>query len=444
MPIWIIITLAAQISAMWLIFFNLYRHLERRSGRPPIHDLGVMWCLLLLLYSTLPVVTWILEGGSLPFYYGRLSRLDPQPDDHVRILNIAIFYLVAFVISYRSTLKKRLIRHGESPPKIPPSVLIPSVCVVVFAFGFDFFLKASGIIRSASDYADSYLAIASLPPLIGQIYKFTSALSNFATGVLFLAAMQNIKRYRFLIVAYLAFLLLSYDVTGHRSQLAIGLFKAALCWHVTQTPFKNSTIAIGMAVALIAFNLLGFYRGVLEGAGSNMGLGVSELLMVYGNAIELLQIARDTTIEVPFSAQFGEFFAFLPSQVLGPEKSSLDAWFAMTYHASYSEIGGGLAFGALAQAIIGVGELEAAIRGIILGYLFAQFTNKARKSQKNWWMFPIQIYLLSYMYYSIRSTTFSFVGAIFQTIAPAIIFYIVIERLQRRPKSRAHEGVTGE
>jgi hypothetical protein len=347
-------------------------------------------------------------------------------------------YLASFLTAYNVGLRKRLITPGDKPAIMPSALMYPAAIVLAASISLETALKITGVIRPATDYADSYLAIASLPGPIAQLLKITTATSNFAVGIVLVGATQNLRRYWLWIALYLVYLVFSYDIAGHRSQLATGLFKVALCWHAIVSPFKSRTIFLGGAIALAAFNLLGFYRGLLENAENQMGLGVSEFLMVYANALETLQLTQDGAVTIPLSVRFGEFFSFLPSQLVGQEKTSLDTWFAMTFHRTYYESGGGLAFGALPQAIIGLGAIEAIIRGALLGALFSWFSNKRRSLQAKWWAYPVQLFFLAYMYYSIRSSTFAFVGSIFQVLLPSILFFTCIRNInptRRKPIS---------
>jgi hypothetical protein len=202
----------------------------------------------------------------------------------------------------------------------------------------------------------------------------TYGLSNFCTGVLLVGMLQDIRRFRWLLALYVLVLLLSYDVSGHRSGVATALLRIAIVWHVVRKPFRNHTIAAGVIGGLTLFNILGYLRGVQEGANTQLTIGVGEFLGVWGNAIELNQIGQTQLIDVPALIRFGEFFSFIPSQLLGDAKSSLDNWFAETYHNAYFLMGGGLAFGAISQAIVGGGIVEAAIRGLALGSLAGGIT----------------------------------------------------------------------
>ena len=61
------------------------------------------------------------------------------------------------------------------------------------------------------------------------------------------------------------------------------------------------------------------------------GVGVGEFDSLRGNAVELLQIKQSGGVDVPLTARFGELFAFVPSQLLWFEKTSLSIWYLDTF-----------------------------------------------------------------------------------------------------------------
>jgi hypothetical protein len=413
--------LIGQMAAMWGLFSWYYSFLGGKVGRSPIYEPAILWPLILLLYSTVPVITWLVEGGEYPFYYGRMALLDPDARTHIEILSVALAYILSFLVGNYFFLNKTIIVKNETPSLIPENIFHIAIFFYLFSVAFEFILKAGGLIRASADYADAYLAVAELPAGIGQIYKISGALGNFCVGIIIIAAMQDLKKYKWIVYGYLVTLLLSYDVGGHRSGIATGLFRIFLCWHLIVRPFSNKFIIVAGILSLLIFNTLGFYRGLMEGADGQFSLGVSEFLMVYANAIEMIQHVRDGNVDLPFGIRFAEFYSFLPSQLIDTGKTSLDNWFAETYHSTYFNSGGGLAFGALPQAIVGGGIYEAILRGIALGWFYALLSNMVRKRPDLWWLFPVQLYFLVYLYYSVRSSSFSFLGSVFQVLIPSLL-----------------------
>jgi len=170
--------------------------------------------------------------------------------------------------------------------------------------------------------------------------------------------------------------------------------------------------------------MMGVLRGFLGGA--DMGISVGEFDQVWANAIDLNQASLRGTIDVPYEVRFSEFFSFIPSQLLWSEKLDLSTWYLDSFYRTYKESGGGLAFGAISQAVIGGGILEALIRGLLLGRLCFYLTRWFNGPTSNWWRFPLQLSMLISVYHSIRTTTFAQFISWFQAFVPTIVAINII------------------
>jgi hypothetical protein len=156
------------------------------------------------------------------------------------------------------------------------------------------------------------------------------------------------------------------------------------------------------------------------------GIGVGEFDSLWGNAIELLQAKNSGGININLETRFGEIIAFIPSQLLWFEKISLNDWYLNNFYPGLKDSGSGLVFGAISQAIIGGGIIEAFIRGAIIGGLSGIIMKWVRTPSKVWWKFPLHLYLLVGVFSGIRETTFIQFGDLVQTwfIAPVVISLI--------------------
>lgn len=420
-----------QIGAVWLATVAQYRYLGRLHRRPPIHDFGILWLVVFSLYNTLPVVAWIVSGGEYPIYFGNLWLLAPSADDQAALLNIVLAYALAFCVGQRLVVGGHPLARTVPLPTIPYAVVAASAAIVASYFLLDLVLRTSGMLRSASSYADQYLATSELPTGVRQIYNLTYGLSNFCIGVLVIDVIKDLRRHRWLLIAYVLILFLSYDVAGSRAGIATALFRVAIVWHVVRKPFPNRFIILAAVVGVTVFNVLGYLRGLRGGGDAQLTVWVGEFLEIWANAVHLQQIGQSQSFDLPWMVRFGEFFSFIPSQLLGDAKNSLDNWFAQTYYTSYFETGGGLAFGAVSQAVVGGGVAEAVIRGLVLGGLAGAAARWLQGRRPRWWHFPVQVYLAVYMYYSVRSTSFAFLGSIFTIMIPSIVMLTIAQRVFR-------------
>jgi len=170
------------------------------------------------------------------------------------------------------------------------------------------------------------------------------------------------------------------------------------------------------------------------------GSGLGEFDSLWANAVELLQAREFGQIDVPAAVRFGEFWAFLPSQLLPFEKSSLSDWFLGTFYPEDQAMGSGWAFGAIGQAVIGGGVPEALIRGGVLGVLAAWVMKWYRAPTSTWWRLPLYLYLLVFVYQSLRDTTFQPLGNAVQVVLPAL-FLIALTGVLLDIRGHASRGV---
>ena len=422
-----------QIIILWIIFYKIYKTSNIRDKRAPIDDIGVLFLLALAIYSTLPPISWLVQGGEYSLISGRLFRLQPDVSEVIYLLNISIAYSLGFSFIYFKIQKKILQPENIKIVKIKNSKVFASLFIVLFTYLITIFLFTSGKIRSAESYVDSYLVIQELPLPLRQFLKLISAFSGVATLIITIALLQSWPRYRRIFWLYVVTILFSFNAEGGRTGVAISLLSMVISWHVLIKPISSKKVIFCAIFALISFLLLGIYRniGSLSGIGQIgfEGIGVGEFDVLWANAIELLQAKKSGLIYVPFSTLTNEFYSFIPSQLLWFQKNSLSIWFLDIFHPYLKDLGGGLAFGALSQAVIGGGIIEALIRGIILGGLAGLLMRWYRKPTNNWWKFPVYLYILVWSYQSIRDTTFTLIGTIVQTTLPAVLVILIISKL---------------
>jgi len=106
-------------------------------------------------------------------------------------------------------------------------------------------------------------------------------------------------------------------------------------------------------------------------------------------------------------------------------------WYVATYYPEFHDAGGGLAFGAIAEAVIGFGVAEAFVKGGLLGVAYAFIANRCTSGP----LTPVKVFVYVWCvvmsYQAIRDTTFSvFPRFVFQVL-PVIVFIVVSYRVMR-------------
>jgi hypothetical protein len=407
----------------------------RKNMRAPADDIGVMWLVVLALYSTLSPITWVLHGGTYSiFSFSRLFTLQPTTQEMIELLQIAVAYTIAFALVYLGFRWSSPIRRtAEHYPYISASKIGGALTIVVVFQIALLIVSIGGFIRAPESYTDTYKIIQELPLGLRQGLKVGQGIASVGMLVLLVGILQRWPRQRFLFVLYILVVLLSFDARGSRSAIATGLLAAGIAWHVLvrEIPVRW-WISSGVA-GLLIFTALGVFRALESweefGTIDFEGAGIGEFDALWANGVELLQAKQAQQLDMPLAARFGEFWAFVPSQLLFFEKWSAADWFVGTFHPDDQAIGGGWAFGAIGQAVIGDGVYEAAIRGGILGALAAWIMKWYQSTQVKWWALPVYLYLLVFVYQSVRDTTFQPLGGVVQIVLPALLLIEVFGTL---------------
>jgi oligosaccharide repeat unit polymerase len=412
-----------QCLLLWAIALAIGRYATRRDGRAPADDMGVFWLAILALYSTLPPLLWLAKGGYYDQFSNiRLFRLQPSPPEVISLLNLAIAYAVSFGVVY-FLFRRRIPRfQPEAFPLISKSKLLAAV-VVVGSFQLAMLVVyIGGFMQAQTSYLDSYRVVQEMPLVQRQLLKVGAGMALMATTVLVVGLLQRWGRGRKLIVAYVIFTILSFDPDGARTSVILPLLALVLTWHVVVRPIDTRRWIVGGIVGLLLFLALGLRRDV--GSWSDLryaSIEVGEFDHLWANAVELLQQRQTSGLEIPGAARFAEFVAFIPSQILPFEKRTADTWFLETFYPGYREMGGGYVFGAISQAVIGGGILEAVIRGAALAWIAASLMRWCRRRTSQWWRLPLYQYLLILTYQSVRDTTFHVLTDVIQLAIPTLI-----------------------
>jgi hypothetical protein len=399
-----------------------------------------MWLVVFALYSTLSPITWLLQDGSYSILsFSRLFTLQPSSLEMIELLQIALAYAASFGCVYVGLRWYSQAAGPESHAQITSAKLAGALTIVVVFQVAMLVISIGGFIRAPETYHDTYKVIQELPLGLRQALKVGQGIASVAMLVLLVGVLQRWPRQRFLFAIYLVVVVLSFDARGSRTAIAIGLLSAGIGWHVLVRPIPIRWWISSGIVGLILFTALGVFRALESweevGTINFDGAGIGEFDALWANGVELFQAKQFQQLDMPLAARFGELWAFVPSQLLPFEKWSAADWFVETFHPDDQAIGGGWAFGAIGQAVIGDGVYEAAIRGAILGALAAWIMQWHRSQQAKWWALPMYLYLLVFVYQSVRDTTFQPLGSAVQIVLPALLIIEVFGTLLdfRRP-----------
>jgi hypothetical protein len=409
----------------------LYKISVSRDRIFPADNIGFWWLIFLNLYTSVPAVAWWLKGGQYhPVFSQRLIRLHPSQEDVFSLLIMTASYAVSFTVIYWLLQRKATSIQNIRLLKISNGKFIAAGLIVILAAGVG--LTQSLSLPDTTYYGERFQQISSLPLGTRQLLKLIAGFGSVAGIVFITGIFQRWPRYRPLIYIFVLMTMVTFISTGSRGQFFGGVFMLAILWHILKRPLSSRYWLLAGVGGVVLFLFLGILRGLIDQDISYLaffGRGLGEFDHLWANSVEVYQAAMQGSVNVSLSTRFGEFWAFIPSQLLSIEKQTLSDWFLDAFYPEYKALGGGWAFGALAQVGVGGGAFEASIRGAALGCIFGMAYLAYRNSTSSWWVFPSYMFLLVFSFNSIRNTTFWFLTGVIQTLIPALIVIAILGAL---------------
>jgi hypothetical protein len=408
---------------------------RKAISAPDVDDIGVIYVFVMCLYATATPIYWALNNQvfTSPTDW-RINELAIQEREIRMFVTVALAYIVGFLLTFRRARQNDLSRSrmSQRQKRIPDIILFAALSVAGLSFLGTTYIQLQQGVFSGS-YIESYLAIQSLPLEVRQFVKFFHGIGAVAVIFVLVALLQRGPKTRVWIALWVVILALSANLEGSRASVLIPAFVLVIAWHSCVRPIPAPIVAALATGALAAFSVAGIAREIsasqtvtLESIVHNFSLG--EFNGVYMNAIEIHR-AREQGLHVPEAALFGELTGPIPSQLLPFEKDTLSQWYVRTFYPDYAAAGGGMAFGALAQAAAGFGAVEALLRGIILGFLASLLMKLKLQAATKWWTLPVYIYFVSRIFQSVRDTSFSLLTDAVQYVCPAIVLILFVSRI---------------
>jgi len=376
------------------------------------------------LYTVLPTIFWIYFGEV----NSRLIALRPTIDEVNGVSTLMLFYSVGFVFMYRvllRNLKHPLLLRNTYTPR---SILFSTVLLFIVSSLLSEFAPIVFNIRESVSYADGYIVVSQQSVGVRQILKLLHGISEVTKIIIFIVVMQDFKKYRPYISIYLIYYVLSYNIDSSRSTVIIDLLIIIFSWHVFIRPLKFRVI-MTLSIAIL---LLFIAAGIVRSTGfSNINFnGLGEFDMIFANSVELLRAKQAGDIHIPLTILLNsELFSYIPSQLLWFDKNSLSIWYLDNFHPLLKSQGGGFVFGAISQVVVGMGILEALLRGAFAAIIGISLLNMIRKYSVKWWKLSLYVYMYAHIFSSIRDTQLSQASQIVQVYLPTILVISLISYL---------------
>lgn len=413
-----------------------------RRGEPAYLDLGWVFLMVVLVYGIVPGL------GLLLAYLGigeiRDARLaggiDAALVEEVQLAFLS--FAAGFALSYMAFRRYRRVIHDH---RLDAGRHVGWLIGLALGLMVALYLaKAMLGVESADDYIGSYTELRSFPLIVQQLFGLGSQLvfSTLVAVIVFTIARWPGAHVRvaILIGFYLVYATVS---GGSRSAAFLCFFAYLVSASVYVRGFSMRKILPIGVLALGLFMLAGFLREQSSDGDYLALLQNGEFVSVFVNAIDLKErLESGLATDFGLSFYMVDVMRILPAQLLGGMKFDPATWYVESFYPEFYDAGGGLAFGVIAESVLGLGAPEAFMRGAVLGLLFAWAAN--RLLARNTSVAPIFVYvwLVVMSYLSFRDTTLSIVSRAIYQLVPILVLIYVAEnmRLTLRPRVGMRKG----
>jgi len=441
------ISVAAPLGVMMLIGVAFLLVQQQRARAAPI-NIGSMFAVAILSYGCYPLAIYLaLNGFYTPFNDDRLFADQPTPSDIGRIAWYYAIYFAAFCTGYFVQPRRARVRGPVTvdldPPILWALVALFVMCrsIVLFA---DMFLA-----QESRDYLETYLKFRHLPLIAQQLLGHLSGITSVLGLALMAALCRSWQRWKWFVLGWLALELAAVVVgMGARTQFVLLSLAALAARHYLYKPVATATLLLSGVVLLGGFLAIGILRQYGGADALAMGSEVlgssSEFEALFANAYDierLLALGEIDRLSMFGIVYGGDLVSLIPQQLVPFEKANLQTWYMQTFHSELAERGGGLAFGAVAEGLVGSGWPDLIWRGLLVGLVLSWFDRIVQTEKTSLWRFVFFLWLVSSCYLIFRATTFALVPVFVYRFLPAMLAVVTLADVLRvaaiRPAEKA-------
>ena len=421
----------APFVAVCLIVYVILSEVRVQDGRVSAHDVGVACVVASGLYAGMPLLAFRLTGMIWgPLTDTRLRVLAPTPEAWGTFGWGAVIYLSALGTAYvwfrRTSVRIR--DHVSSPDSSHAAAVV--CCFILLRAILAGVESITHVVLSPSyvDYADAIARRTQLPywsqQVVNVVVNVASTLRFFVIGVAY--SRWRSRSVRMVFYAWVAGEVVAAAARmGARGNAVLLLLGATVLYDRMIRPMPVRRLALFGCVILLGFTLAGMMRssdgdvGLYLTSSDAFWSGVSEFPAIAVTAFDLAVRKQANVLgQVPWQAQFGEFFAIIPSQLLPFQKIDLSLWYVDVIGNNGTT---GYMFGVIAQSVIGWGWPELFVRGVFLGWALGLFHRAYLRRQTDFTWTMLYTFVTVWSFYTYRSNTLSPLVMIVYWFVPATL-----------------------
>lgn len=444
----VVVPAFVMIDAAAIFFLTLYR----RDRRLPVFEIGALWVLVALLYSVFPLLNYYVGGLQWTIAAdGRLFGYGSGPYETGRFAWLYVIYMVPFIATYLAVRKRATVAGTYTAPVSRSRVVAVILTYIGCASVLALVARYYGISYDPSYVdvaAERVTTVSALPYLLLQVVHWFLPIRWFLLQIMLFIAMRHWRsswKYRVAIVLFFVFeLIRTVYVGGARSELTLLLLTFVLLYHRLVRPLTIKFAAGASVLALIGFNFLGLlrepgYLEMMQAYNVPSLAAINEFQGVWATSFDVYERKQQGTLgDVPWQLPFSDFYYMVPSQLLPFEKIDVQSWYLQV-----SGYEGGLMFGVIAQAIIGLGWIQLIFEGILLGYIAAKLHRWYVKRSERFWPLIFYLFCCIWTYYSMRQSCLAVLSFIEYEFLPTMISVGLLTVLVRGAHKQARKLIHG-
>lgn len=437
-----LLALALGLLAIPILLQRSVQAHSTAGSRYPL-DLGVFFAWVVFAYGAFPLVGIALAGWDIgELHDSRLGATVPETASVARVGLMYLLFLAGFALAYGFVHA----RPGATPAPDPierPSRgdLWIAVALFVAVKGIILISRAALGIQQGEDYLATYMEFAGQPLIVQQLAGILTASELSATILVIVVVMARHPRWHvWVAVLVLVQIGVAIAAGGSRSNA----FACALAYVVARSlcdrRMRLSFVVAAGGAGLALFLLAGLLRQNRLGGDDVSGLYLlqgGEFLSIFYNSLDLSERLQDFDSAVLRAGLYAvDILRVLPRQIVGDLKIDPAMFYVSTFYPDFSESGGGLAFGAIAESTIGFGPLEALVRGALIGGAYALIRNLCLRGRLSVLDAFVYTWFVALSYQAIRDTTFSvFPRFLFQVVPLLLVLWAAGALRRKRPET---------
>lgn len=414
-------------------------------------DLGVVFSWVVFVYAWFPMLGLVLaQHGFGALQDQRVMDDFPSSEEIVLVGQSYLAFLAGFALIYG--WQRSLVTTSIAPVRGDRFQVLVVLGVTAVAFLANYMGKLLFGINEAKSYGESYSQILQYPKVVQQIMSSLAQI-EFSVCLAFVVFMMAWKPtlHKYVVVAILGLLLSTVFSGGSRTFGFLLAFAYVVCFSIYVQPIKDKHLLLVGGTSLALFIFAGVFR-------ANNGFDALALTPFQGgefsslfiNSIDLLRKTAEVGgLNAPGQLFWVDILRFIPQQFLEFEKMDPAIWYVTTYYPEYYEMGGGLAFGAIAESIYGFGVVEAFVRGGLLGAAYAYVVNRCISGRTSPLKVFIYVWFVVMSYQAIRDTTFAIFSRFIFQVLPVIVLVAIGDRVvarqlrDQKPSGDCEQPATG-